>query len=223
MGRKGRITSIEQGQINAEGIVSKVIRGNFAGGGEAAGIYQIKITLRGSKPPIWRRFLSPGDVKLGMLHDIIQDVMGWTDSHLHLFRTKDGRQYGIRDPEFGLDEDLVDEHKVTFSSIAGSKGVCVRYEYDFGDGWEHELKVENIVESDERYKGHPVCLEGERACPPEDCGGIGRYYNLLEIVRDPKHEEYQEMSEWIGETFDADAFDINEINDLLVRYRSKKK
>lgn len=177
-------------------------------------IYQLKITLEHIKPLIWRRIQVTGETKLDKLHDILQAVMGWEDCHLHQF-TVDGKYYGIPDPDFP--DNIRSESNVRLDKIAQPGGTLI-YEYDFGDSWEHEIKIEKNLspEKDQRY---PVCLDGKRACPPEDCGGFHGYQRLLRILRNPKHEEYDDMLDWIGEDFDPEAFDLVEINKALWRLR----
>lgn len=133
-----------------------------------ASIYQIKVALRHIAPPVWRRIEVPGNIKLGQLHDIIQIVMGWTDSHLHAFHV--GRvTYGVPDPDALVDMEMENERNVRLNQIA-AEGDKLIYEYDFGDGWEHELGIEKIFPA-EKGKRYPRCIAGKRACPPEDCGG----------------------------------------------------
>lgn len=176
---------------------------------EPASVHQLKVVLSGSKPQIWRRLLVDSETPLDVLHYILQDAMGWTNSHLHLFDAQ-GVQYGEKNPEW----EARDERPVRLNQIAASPKAKFKYEYDMGDGWRHEITVEKILPA-EPGKKYPVCLEGALACPPEDCGGIGGYYNLLETVRDPKREDHEEMREWLGDDFDPNAFDLNAINKLL--------
>lgn len=173
-------------------------------------IYQIKVTLRHSHPPIWRRIEVPADTKLGKLHRILQTSMGWTDSHLHAFRVK-GETYGVPDPEYP--DDVGNERNVRLDQIV-CEGQTVIYEYDFGDGWEHELQVEKVVSAESGIR-YPRCLAGKRACPPEDCGGVPGYEHLLEILGNPKNEEYKEMRDWLGYDLDPEVFDLNEVNRAL--------
>lgn len=171
-------------------------------------VYQFKITLLGTAPPIWRR-IQVQDCTLDKLHEHIQTAMGWTNSHLHQFEIT-GKRYG--DPELLDDgfEDFqcVDSTKTNLSQILPRTGkrFGFKYEYDFGDGWEHEVVFEGHPTVDTKAK-FPLCLEGERACPPEDCGGVWGYEDFLEAIRNPKHEEHESMKEWIGGRFDAEAFD----------------
>ena len=177
-------------------------------------IYQIKVTLMGSRPPVWRRIQVPGDATLAQLHDVLQMVMGWQDYHLHLFSV--GRTlYGLTDPELGIPEER-DERWVTLRQVAPGQGSTFTYEYDFGDGWRHDVRVEKIL-SPEAGVRYPRCTQGRRACPPEDVGALPGYYDFLEAIEDPEHPEHEGMLEWIGGAFDPDAFDVEAVNaELLV-------
>ncbi|MFY9942876.1 MAG: plasmid pRiA4b ORF-3 family protein [Desulfobacterales bacterium] len=178
--------------------------------------YQLKIGLKGAKPPIWRRFLVDSTMVLAEFHDVLQIVMGWSDSHLHQF-TADGTAYGTPDPEFDL-EGVRDERKVKLAQLLRHEKDAMIYEYDFGDGWTHTITLEKILPLDLK-SGLPVCLKAKGACPPEDVGGLWGYYELLEALKDPKHPEHEESKEWIGEDFDPDAYDLEEVNALLYEYR----
>jgi len=170
-------------------------------------IYRLKVTLRGSRPPIWRRFLVPADITLKRLHDSLQAVMGWTDSHLHQFTAK-GVVYGTTDHEFGMVR--VSETRTTVAQILRRPKDRLMYEYDFGDSWEHDVVLEAVLPPGSgRY---PVVEGGRRACPPEDVGGISGYALFLEAIADPKHPEHAEMLEWIGGCFDPESFDSGETN-----------
>ncbi len=178
-------------------------------------IYQLKISLEGSKPPIWRRLLVPSDIKLNLCHVAIQISMGWTDSHLHQFITQDREFYGIKDDDFDLE--VKDESKFRLSHILKTEKDNLIYEYDFGDSWVHKVTLEKILPFDINKK-LPYCVTGKRACPPEDCGGIWGYADLLAILEDPKHEEYKEMLDWLGGEFDPVNLNRREINQLLLEY-----
>lgn len=174
-------------------------------------IYQIKVTLRRSKPPIWRRLLVPGDVTLYDLHKIIQAAMGWMNCHLHQFIIG-GEYYGI--PSEDDWEPMIDERKYRLAEIAPTERSKFIYEYDFGDGWEHDVVVEKILprEPDGKY---PYCLKGKRACPPEDVGGIWGYEEFLKAMKDPTHEEHETYVEWWGGIFDPEDFDLERTNRRL--------
>jgi len=171
-------------------------------------IYQLKITLEGSNPPIWRRVQIPGKLSLDKLHQVLQVAMGWTDSHLHQF-TIHGDSYSI--PIEDDLEPIIDERKHVLWKTVPVEKLKFIYEYDFGDGWRHVVEVEAILPPDPKLK-HPVCLDGARACPPEDIGGIGGYALFLEAIADPDHEEYDSYVEWIDADFDPKAFDLDGVN-----------
>ena len=176
-----------------------------------APIYQIKVTLEESKPPIWRRLLVPGDVTLEKLHYIIQVAMDWTNSHLHQFIV-DGIYFGEPHPDYG--PTMQDERRIRLNGVTTEEGFKFTYEYDFGDGWMHTLLVEKIMEP-EPGQQYPVCVKGKRACPPEDVGGVWGYEGFLEAIRDPDHAEHDMYLEWIGGEFDPEEFDLDETNEIL--------
>lgn len=180
-------------------------------------IYQLKITLVGSKPPIWRRFLVKSDTLFSDLHLIIQTTMGWTNSHLHQFII--GNDSFQPDYE-GMDDDgysqpYTDKRLNDFLENENSKLV---YEYDFGDSWNHEIVLEKILEEDKNIF-YPVCTDGKNACPVEDCGGIWGYEDLVKVLKNKKHPEHEEMKEWLGleedEDFDPKEFNKEYINESL--------
>lgn len=181
-------------------------------------IYQFKITLLDSKPKIWRRIQVP-DCKLNTLHYHIQAVMGWTNSHLHHFIIVRDR-YGIPkwlDDEF-LGSKVIDSTKILLSDLFANAGkkFAFEYTYDMGDNWEHEILFEGIVKPDSNTK-YPLCIEGERAGPPENCGGTPGYEHLLEVLGDPSLEEYQDALHWVGEDFDPKHFDVNLATVRMIR------
>jgi hypothetical protein len=180
-------------------------------------IYQIKVTLKNSKPPIWRRLLVPSESTLGDLHHMIQAAFGWWDYHLHQFEI-DGTYYGEPHPDYFDYVDMHDEQDVTLRQITAGEGFRFDYEYDFGDSWLHQVLVEKIL-APEPGLDYPVCIKGRRACPPEDVGGMWGYYNFLDAIADPDHEEHEEYLEWVGGPFDPDAFDLEEVNQALSAYR----
>lgn len=179
-------------------------------------ILSLKVTLRGLKPPVWRRLLVPGTMTLGALHQAIQAAMGWHDCHLHAFDIA-GEQFGDRRTV----DDVADENRVTLNSLARSGVTRFAYTYDFGDNWEHTITVEKsepMVEG----KAYPVCIAGKRTCPPEDCGGVWGYSDLLAILADSAHPEHADYADWVDEDFDPDDFDIEGANALLaVRFWQK--
>lgn len=178
-------------------------------------IYRIKVTLNGSEPSIWRRFLVPGDYKLSKLHKVLQIVMGWGEAHLHEFIIN-GVSFGEPSPEYG-DVKMLDHKKMTLAGIIHEEKKSFNYIYDFGDGWRHELVVEKIA-APEEGSHYPICLAGERACPPEDCGGIGGYGHLLEGLENPKTEDQKRLAEWAGD-FAPGVFDLEKVNSRLKRIK----
>jgi hypothetical protein len=178
-------------------------------------VYQIKVTLKGSKPPIWRRIQVTRETTLAKLHRILQRVMGWEGYHLYQFMVG-GMEYS--DPKVLEEMEGHDARRVTLGTLVPGEKSKFFYEYDFGDRWEHELLVEKILPRDEG-KRYPVCLTGKRACPPEDCGGIWGYARFLEAMHDPQHPEHEEMLAWIGGEFDPEAFDLDEVNRELQRLK----
>jgi hypothetical protein len=178
-------------------------------------VYQIKVTLIGTHPPVWRRIVVPGNTTLLKLHDILQIVMGWEDYHLHLF-TLDGENYGDpEDDEYGL-LGTMPEQNYRLSELIHGEGQRFVYKYDFGDGWIHGLRVENVGPAREGVR-YPVCMAGRRACPPEDVGGIGGYARFLEAIRDPDDPEHDEYLQWVGGEFDPEEFDLEPVNEQLRR------
>jgi len=181
----------------------------------AQAIYQIKIGLAGTKPPIWRSVLIDGAVPLPKFHQVIQIVMGWTDSHLHQFRV--GRvYYGTPDPHSDFME-ILDERRYKLNQLLRQEKESLIYEYDFGDSWEHKITLEKILPGDPAAT-LPCCIKGKGACPPEDVGGIPGYYGFIAALGDPTHPEHEEYKEWIGGDFDPQAFEVDEVNALLLEY-----
>jgi Plasmid pRiA4b ORF-3-like protein len=169
----------------------------------ADSIVSLKITLKGTKPPVWRRLLVPGSMTLGDLSEAILTGMGWMGGHLHAFDVG-GRQYG--DP--ATTDDVADERRLTLNAVLRSGVKRFGYDYDFGDGWEHIVAIEKTL-LPVSGQGYPACVDGKRNCPPEDCGGVWSYAELLEILADPDHPEREERLEWIGEDFDPEEFDAS--------------
>ena len=173
--------------------------------------YQLRITLSHIEPKIWRSVLVPSSITLPKLHAALQIAMGWMNTHLHMF-IHNSDSYGIPD-EFD-DLDTKNEKSVRISKLLNKEGDNIMYEYDFGDGWLHEVLLEKVQPFDPTTI-LPICLDGERSCPPEDCGGAHGYQNLLDVITDPEHPEFSEMTEWVGDEFSAEFFDASKTNDLL--------
>jgi hypothetical protein len=174
-------------------------------------VFQLKVTLLGSKPPIWRRIQVRGSTTLPKLHDILQAVMGWYDAHLHAF-TAYGVEFGVPDPDWP--DGMRSERRIRLDQLVARPKDRIRYQYDFGDDWEHDILVEKILEVDPSVK-YPIVLAGRRASPPEDVGGIWGYYEFLEAINDPNHTEHADMLDWIGRSFDPEAFNLERINARL--------
>jgi hypothetical protein len=178
-------------------------------------VYQLRVTLNEITPPIWRVIQVAGNATLYRLHLIIQKVMGWDNYHLFMF-TIDGIEYGEPDPDDF--REVKSARRVKLSQVIRQARQRFLYVYDFGDGWEHDVKVEKVLAPVAGVR-YPVCLGGERACPPEDCGGSWGYQELLDTIRNPAHDEYDEMMEWLGGEFDPEEFDLEGVNQALRRMR----
>ncbi len=174
-------------------------------------LYQIKVTLNGVKPQIWRRLLISSTTDLAELHEILQIAMGWTDSHLHQFVAGE-ETFGVPDPDFEVG--TRSEDGIRIGSLLKKEKEWITYEYDLGDGGEHTIVLEKILSyrAGERV---PKCISGRRGCPPEDVGGIWGYKEFLEAYNDKKHPEHEEMVEWAGDYFDPERFDLAEVNEIL--------
>ncbi|MGA9077158.1 MAG: plasmid pRiA4b ORF-3 family protein, partial [Acidimicrobiales bacterium] len=177
-------------------------------------VFWMRIALLDHEPEIWRRLLVPGSVRLDKLHLIFQTAMGWTNSHLHQFRMSNAL-YGMHVEEW--DDDELHEIEYTLAEVVRPGGEFL-YDYDFGDSWKHQVVVEHASRTRPVLK-FAVCTEGARACPPEDVGGTGGYAQLLEALRDPRHEEHEEYRTWVGEDFDPGLFDLAQVNAALQRIR----
>lgn len=174
---------------------------------------QLRIELRGVEPLVWRRVLVPENITLAKLHVVLQWTMGWSNSHLHEYEIA-RRRYGIPDDEWPSTEPVSDERRVRLKPLIEDGLRRFTYLYDFGDHWEHIVKVEDLVPP-KPDRPLIVCLAGENACPPEDVGGYPGYAEFLEALKDPAHEEHANMLRWIGGSFDPTAFDLAEVNERL--------
>jgi hypothetical protein len=179
-------------------------------------IYQFKVRLKEIEPEIWRRIVVPASYSFWDLHVAIQDSMGWSDYHLHAFRVKNPETNKI--DAIGIPDDEAIGDGVIFlagweTPIANyfvKPGDEAEYEYDFGDDWEHVVFLEKIDEIKPKTK-YPKCIDGNRACPPEDCGGPGGYEDMLTIMLDENHEQHEEIIEWLGGIFNPEEFDPKDI------------
>jgi len=166
------------------------------------------------KVPIWRTVHVPGEVTMRQLHEILQLTMGWQNAHLYEFRV-DGVSYGEPDAEF--DTEASDARRFRLARLAPTPGAQFIYLYDFGDGWEHEVVVEKILPPEPRVR-YPLCLAGRGACPPEDVGGPWGYDEFLAAIRDPGHEQHDEILEWAGGPVDPELFDVRSTNEAFDLY-----
>jgi hypothetical protein len=164
-------------------------------------VYAIKVTLLDTNPPVWRRFLVERDIPLRELHGVLQKVMGWWNAHLHQFVFNGQKR----------------SEKTKLGDVMSRPGASLLYEYDFGDGWRHELVLEEVLIGDESFQ--QICVAGIRNCPPEDCGGPHGFAELLEVLQDSKHPEHDSMREWVGEGYAPEHFSVDEINRKLRRKR----
>jgi hypothetical protein len=174
-------------------------------------VLQFKVTLMEVEPSIWRRIVVPERYSFWDLHVAIQDAMGWIDCHLHQFdvmepSTGERVQIGIPSDDDWDDVPMLPGWKLKIADCFVREQDQALYEYDFGDGWEHSVVLESRLPADPRGR-YPMCTGGERHCPPEDCGGVDGYEELLAAIRDPRHERHRELLKWVGGGFDPDAFD----------------
>jgi len=171
-------------------------------------IRQLKVTLRQVKPPAWRRIEVESDLTLGELSPVLESAMGWMGGHLHVFDVG-GARYGTPDPDWGTDD--LDENRFRLGDMLPKVGMKMRWNYDFGDGWEHDVLVE-AISLPQRGHEYPACVAGRRACSSEDCGGPWSYTGLLEAVANPDHPEHEELRCWLPPGFDPARFDLEETN-----------
>ena len=175
---------------------------------------QLRVALKGSRPPIWRRFQISPRWSLADLHDVVQAVMGWEDSHLHAF-SKGRRRFSIPNPwldDWG--EPDLDSRKYRIGQLLRREKDWIDYTYDFGDCWRHRITLQKILPLDRKVR-LPVCISGRRRCPPEDSGGLWGYYRNLRIMEHPAHDEYEDTWSWMGRDFDPTQFSVEEVNAKL--------
>jgi hypothetical protein len=186
-------------------------------------VYYLKVTLKDSKPLIWRDILVPSDLTLEELHYVIQTVMGWGNSHLHQFIAEEvlytDDMASDKNDEYSLNARDEEEHdrsekKYTVAQILTKEQSSLIYEYDLGDSWTHKIELKKILPAD-THAFQPRCIRGEKACPPEDCGGIWGYTDILETLRNAKSSEKKDILERLGNDFNPDYFDVDEVNGLL--------
>jgi hypothetical protein len=189
-------------------------------------IYQFKIELKDTDPLIWRRIAVPDSYTFWDLHVAIQDAMGWADCHLHEFHVMDTSEnkimtIGIPDEELEDELAVVPGWEVPIKKYFMKENDTIEYIYDLGDDWAHQIILE-VIQPIAQGKKYPICLDGKRNCPPEDCGGVPGYEYLLEILADPKHEEHKEMKDWLGRDFKPDYFDCRDVKFTDPKRRLKR-
>ena len=194
--------------------------------------YLLRIELNDVNPKIWRRFIVPAHISLDRLHDVIQIIMGWSDCHLYEFEI--GKKCYTLSPEEG--DTSLDAARYALDELVKKKGLTFSYRYDFGDSWDHTLTLEQVLKENEpvaelgeesminQFSIPLSCIEGGRACPPEDVGGVPGYENFCQIISDPKHSDHAETLAWYesmrfpGEGFDPEAFELDLVNAELFKY-----
>jgi hypothetical protein len=172
-------------------------------------VHTVKVTLRRVKPPVWRRVVIPSEMRLDRVSDVLEAAMGWLGGHLHAF-TAAGVDYvdDLDDvSESSAFRPAVSERKATLAVVLPNVGDRMRWDYDFGDGWEHDVVCEAIGARVPRV-AYPAVIGGRRACPPEDCGGPYGYAQLIEALTDPTHEDHAHLNEWLGRPLEPDIFDL---------------
>lgn len=178
-------------------------------------VHRLKVTLREVRPPVWRRIEVESSVTLADLAHLLTVAMGWEGYHLHQFEVA-GTLYQRCDvfDDFPFGRRPLEEAEHLLGNVLANVGDKARWDYDFGDGWEHDVVVEAIgdPESDAEY---PRCVKGRRACPPEDCGGPWGYSNLLEAIADPSHDQHVELSEWLPPNFEPEHFDTRDVTEAM--------
>ncbi|MGW2557455.1 plasmid pRiA4b ORF-3 family protein [Streptomyces sp. NPDC001635] len=180
-------------------------------------VLQLRVSLAHIHPMIWRRLLVPANIPLSRLHQVIQATMGWQNCHLHVFNTPAG--------DFGPPDDGLghrNEQKIHLHAVASKPGDRIDYIYDLADEWVHHIKIEKILP---HVPGviYPRCAAGKRACPPEDCGGPWGYAEILAAINNPKHEQHQEVIEWLNGPYDPDHLNLDEINQLLSKLSQSQR
>ena len=184
---------------------------------ENRAVYCLKVTLQEITPPIWRRFKVTNDITLNRLHHVIQRIMGWKEAHLHQFEIRE-EVYSSPDPDWQEELRFKSETEIKLGDIVVDESETFLYRYDLGDRWDHELKLEAILPID-AADAYPLCVAGERNCPPENCGGTGGYADLIRILKTPEDPQHQEMRDWLGGGYDPEAFSAMAVNMRLKSLR----
>jgi hypothetical protein len=185
-------------------------------------IYRIKVTLLDTHPPIWRRLLVPASMTLGQLDGVLQVAMGWDGSHPHEFRIGQQR-FGEQDPMEGFSgwQEVAAEDMAPLFNVLGGAGAKAVYTYDFGDSWKHRIAVEKVLPP-EAGQEYPVCVAGKRHGPPDDCGGVWGYYEMLCAIGDPEHRQHGKALNWLGADYDPEAFSVDAVNREFAAMRRRR-
>jgi hypothetical protein len=177
-----------------------------------ATLYHLRIALCDIEPEIWRTFVIDGETPFSELHEIIQIVMGWENEHLYKFYIDNQTITDISNDDLDS-KNALDSNVITLKKLGLQKGQKFYYLYDFGDNWNHEIIIEDLVETDPI--SYPICIAGEYSCPPENCGGAAGYLDLLKALKKPRSKAYRDYRNWLGSDFDPESFDILDINSLI--------
>ncbi|MES2186307.1 MAG: plasmid pRiA4b ORF-3 family protein [Pseudomonadota bacterium] len=180
-------------------------------------VYQLHVQLEYLEPAIWRRLWVPDTLMLDRLDRVIQTAMGWKNAHLHAFDVGSMR-YAIPDPEWTSTVETRDERLWDLAAVLAEGTSDFVYTYDFGDDWRHRIKVEAVLQPNEKNR-LSLCVAGANACPPEDVGGLPGYSDFLLAIVDPLHPEHVDMWQWNGGPFDPNGFDLNAVNAAMRKLR----
>lgn len=181
--------------------------------GKTGEVYQLRIDLHGTRnPKVWRRIVVPATIKLSLLHVVLLRAMGWGGGHMHEFTFAQG-SYASVEPGLDLPFDVQDESRVSLRN-ALKASVTFTWIYDYGDNWQHKVKVER-AEVMGFALAHPMCITGQGACPPDDVGGVPGFENFVQAMADPAHPEHDELMGWYGGSFDSAAFSVDDVQERL--------
>ncbi len=188
-------------------------------------IFQLRISLEDVAPAIWRHLHVPADLTLADVSLVFIEAMGWTNSHLHE-TIANGLRYAKPESEsergaIGL-PDTIDEATVTLRQLVESGATKFRFVYDSGDYWAHNVEVESTSVEPVPGVSYPSCIAGQRACPPEDCGGTAGYMGLVEALADPKHEDHRSIRAWVGRSYNPEDFGVALVNVALEKQGKKR-
>ena len=211
-----KLKNDEDLQRNQQQAISR--SGDVVNRGETMNIDRVRVSLREIDPPIWRLLELSSRTTLKQLHRMLQIVMGWGDCHLHEY-IADGQRYGTPDPHYDDVGEVLPEAGVRLERVLPRSGASMLYLYDFGDNWQHDIRLEAALPAESGVT-YPRLVGGARSCPPEDCGGPRAYADLLEVLVDPDHRDFEQMRAWVGPRFNAEAFSVAAVNQRLQKRQS---